>query len=348
MDREAIGPRRQVPEVDGERCVHGRSPSAGCRACVAACPTGAFVLDEDMLGIRESGCDGCGLCRPVCPERAIALPFTPLLRSDRDERLALFARCERAGGDGPGEVACIHALGRADLEKLEKRRLTLVALFAGDCSACPRGPGGEQGHPSADQLVVSYNAFRAARGLAMLELRRVDDDAGWRAALARFPEPAERVDPSRRRLLAAFRGSLDDSRIDARPTEPAAERGADWLYYHRPQLDAAACNGCDACVNICPHGVLALHRGGATGLSYVIDPTGCTGCGLCRDVCAPQAIAILGLGRLEQARLPLGEGKCYKCGVPFHRPARQPHAAAGLCRICADKDPTSKLYQVYD
>lgn len=48
-----------------------------CEECVAVCPTGALVMDENpgdsenqqksRLSFNRSICDGCGLCAEFCP-----------------------------------------------------------------------------------------------------------------------------------------------------------------------------------------------------------------------------------------------------------------------------------------
>ncbi|WP_284189035.1 4Fe-4S binding protein, partial [Zoogloea oryzae] len=59
--------------VDETRCVHRLAAVARCRACVDACPTGAWTMQPDGLDFDPARCDGCGLCVPACPPGALAL-----------------------------------------------------------------------------------------------------------------------------------------------------------------------------------------------------------------------------------------------------------------------------------
>jgi ferredoxin len=55
-------------EVNAESCTL-------CLACVAACPTGALLDNQErpMLRFAEDACVQCGLCRATCPEKVISL-----------------------------------------------------------------------------------------------------------------------------------------------------------------------------------------------------------------------------------------------------------------------------------
>lgn len=46
-----------------------------CQGCARACPGGALVVstDQAMLGFIEDACVQCGVCKQVCPEKAITL-----------------------------------------------------------------------------------------------------------------------------------------------------------------------------------------------------------------------------------------------------------------------------------
>ena len=110
-----------LPGVDAERCVHVQIEQAS--------PAHAWVIDDTMLGIDSSRCDGCGLCAPVCPERAIEPLFRPLLLQTTKTRLALTI-CDRAAEScrEPGWVPCLQAIGVVDLLLL--RQPTTPTLLA--------------------------------------------------------------------------------------------------------------------------------------------------------------------------------------------------------------------------
>lgn len=57
-------------------CMHCDHP-----ACMAACPAGAIVKDEQtgLVSVDAAMCDGCGTCTTVCPYHAITIdPATSL------------------------------------------------------------------------------------------------------------------------------------------------------------------------------------------------------------------------------------------------------------------------------
>ncbi len=103
------------PEVEADLCVHSIIGMASCTACVDACPLQAWVLDDSVLGLNTSTCDGCGLCVPACPEGAIQ-PLHQPLRYHWNGRDIVMVACERAGLDeNDGVIPCVHGLGVRDL-----------------------------------------------------------------------------------------------------------------------------------------------------------------------------------------------------------------------------------------
>ena len=53
-------------------------------------------------------------------------------------------------------------------------------------------------------------------------------------------------------------------------------------------VDAEKCTGCGMCIEVCPHGVLALSDGKAA----IADRDACMECGACAMNCVPEAITV--------------------------------------------------------
>ena len=53
-------------------------------------------------------------------------------------------------------------------------------------------------------------------------------------------------------------------------------------------LDEDKCVGCGDCIQVCPHGVLALEDRKA----HIVDRNGCMECGACAKNCVVQAISL--------------------------------------------------------
>jgi ferredoxin len=56
-----------------------------------------------------------------------------------------------------------------------------------------------------------------------------------------------------------------------------------------PKIDIARCIGCELCVRICPHKVLAL----VDNLPKIVNPEVCDYTGACQEVCPSGAISLI-------------------------------------------------------
>lgn len=328
-------PSFATPNLNIERCVHAASPLALCSACQTACPNKAWHITDRLPQLDQEACDGCGLCRPACPEDAIELPVKPALRQNSDGGLTVFAACARATQAQDGAVPCLHAFGTRDLKTFARQGVTRIVANNSACSACPAPPDAR-----LDQKLQDFNAIQQSRNAPVLQLDYLPAEA-WRRIFRSHRKHATFTDPSRRWFIGL-------AQMDTLPTEQKTSKSdvdaMNWLYGVIPEIDPAQCNGCDACMRLCPHGVISLES--AEGRPYyAIDADQCTGCGLCQDVCDQRAISLQRMAHQTQRLLYLKTGQCTDCGAPYHMPYR--HADyISRCRICTNKGGKNRLFQV--
>lgn len=341
LDTADVAPAVVTPVVDADLCVHGLSPVASCKACVTACPSAAFALDDDGLDFDAGRCDGCALCVPACPqgaidvEGAIAPSLAPPVAPDR-----AYAACERAVPVGEaGRVTCLHALSERTLSALYAKGIRGLFVASADCATCTRNIA-----PPLSAHVDGIARLLADRELPALTCTTLSLDE-WRQAR----DEAGRM--SRRSLFRfAVRPKSPASAMDAPDPATQPAPGATLPARDRAHLSAIAllidqqtCTACGACVEVCPHGVLRLEAGSAP--HYAIDATLCTGCGLCSDTCDVSAISLKKWQKAHIDPIPLVQDQCKVCGSPFYEVAGR-KAGAGKCRICAAKTHRQKLFQV--
>lgn len=354
MLRELQGAARSdliLPEVVAERCVHAFMETASCRACADACPRGAWVIDEDMLGIDAAKCDACDLCAPVCPQGAIEGRFSPSLKTT-EQGGAAFAACEYAGisWGKEGSMPCLHAIGMSDLLKLRRDGASFLVTSRGDCEDCSRGSA-----VRLEQRLDDVNRLLQSRGQAPLKHRNLTA-AAWQKALGRIGELA-RARTLDRRSFFRQAVELPRERLDAAITDMTEsfvppgmylEPGfGDGLFPCVPSIDPFHCNGCDACVRLCPHQAILVVGDESGSAEYEIHARRCSGCGVCVDVCDQNAVALERLSPEIASHVPLHSERCRVCGADFHVPVAGANGDA-LCWVCHRTNHRRNLYQVLD
>lgn len=336
------GPEPLLPEIDGERCVHGRVVGASCTACVSACPRDAWVMSEDSLALDVEACDACAICVAACPQDAVTLERAPVLVSVNEHDTAL-AACDKAVGGGKGVMPCLHAVGRDELAALHAAGVGELIVCRSDCAQCARDGGA-----SFDAAARDLDRLLADRKLPPL-VRRELLPARWTALRS------EHTQPNRRSFLMSLRGAAAPARVAARGHAPAAlslkDNGkAARLAPMTPVIDAGLCEACDACVRICDPRAIRIAGDAEGHAHYAIDARRCTGCRLCIDVCSVRAVSLAAWRADPSPDVELESMRCRRCGnvqrTVADRAAAHGESSAGLCRICAGAGAHGKLFQV--
>lgn len=341
-----------LPRSIAERCVHSLVEMASCRACVDACPRDAWILDDDALGLDVEACDGCGLCRPECPEGAIDIKLPVAIRSREKQRIAMVC-CEYSCVEGTEAVLpCIHSLGLQEILRLYERGIRQLVVLMGSCDDCPRG-----GVVRLGQRIASLNSSLQQSGnpLFILEQKRAEEWSDYQLQSTGAPSGALL---SRRGFL---RGFVDADKTAASnlssflhgegdlfdpPAQLLPNLKGDSILPYVPDIEPQFCSGCDACIRICPHEALSLDEGDGSGPCYRLLASLCTGCGICVDICDRKAVMVRHWAVQQRHNIPLREMQCSACGVSFHEPVEADRDERALCRICSKRNIHQNLYQV--
>jgi thioredoxin reductase (NADPH) len=239
-----------------------------------------------------------------------------------------------AAGRGRMDCAVCHGEGTP---KKEDRPLALLQT----CSACHVSTGPEAAssagcvscHPPHGSTLDSQAVLSGLHGNFELLPARVESD---RAAMIHTPPPSPANHPrvgalpwagwlgmlglplivslvALSRHSARLRSSLTAAQSAPRPADSPASRQEGPRYPH-PVIDPLLCIGCHACVNACPHDVLAIVNGIATpvALDQCMEDTAC----MAECPVSPKACVVVNtLKKIPPRKVPK-RNKSYLTDVP--------------------------------
>lgn len=337
--------------VRADRCAHTRLTTSRCDACVQACPTQAWTLQDDGLSLDTNRCDGCGLCVVACPLEALETDAPALLLSARAPR-TLWLACERTDGVDvahKGRVTCLHGLPvHWLLQQARSHGITRITCASGDCCGCPRQP------VAALRLQARWQSWTQRHPDDALPPLTHLPPARW----CQHTQDLSAPDPSRRRFLsgrvappgpATKHGTGPDRGLGSGAlSEVAPVRGVRPLAQWQLDWDLQRCTWCMVCVHLCPTQALDTtpddtqeHR-----QSLSVQTDACSGCGLCVDGCDLAVLSLHALANPSRGRprtFPLQRTSCTRCRVDFWRlvsaGGQYPPGDATVCPTCARGKP---------
>lgn len=350
---DVIAQESHLPEIDGDACVHAFFDQADCQACVDICPTQAWILGDDALGLDTDACDGCGLCIPACPTGALHVHFPWVIRWFGGQMIALFACKESDIEEHSGLVPCIHALGLRQLLLLYNAGIEYLLVTTTECMNCPRNPPQgihlrlEQINPLLQERDKPPMKILQRSSQVWMRIFNTDEMISRGTQLPRREFLRGGGQLLRRQLVVLDPLNLPECRTippgQLLPTAKNEEAHWPWS----PALDESSCNGCDACTRLCPTDALQLTQDEENVVTgYQLNPANCIGCGVCAAVCEIDAITVHSWAVSRFRSIDLHEKRCAACGSPFHLPTRNPLSEASSCRICREHKHNRRLFQV--
>ena len=331
-------------QVNPERCVHSLFEQAQCSTCVDTCPKSAWSIDDDGVNLNTARCDGCGLCAAACPQEALSVHLNLWPVETEGERLVLAACDHAAVTPGAGVIPCLHSLSVRVLARLAAEGIEVIATASGDCGNCDRGSGDR-----LERRLTELNRLLRSRGRGEFE-HRAHTPATWQILRTCASQTSSHSMERRRflrgglRQLTRLAQGFGETDAPAGPSPASALLGgggsgvAEW----RPLLEEEACDGCSACIRLCPTHALEIDD---THDRYQVFPDLCTGCRVCNDICEANAITPTPWTNAAPYTVRLGQRRCRACGVEFRLPIALADTKS-LCPTCRKTNHYRHLFQV--
>ena len=319
-----------IVSIDGARCLNTRHARAGCRRCVAACPTAAITLADGVPVVEAAACVRCGACVPVCPTDAVAAGDAPERRlldacQTIDSGLVTVAcvanpqpRANAGGGSTVRHSRCLASLSAEHLMGLTSDGTRRLELDMSWCEACPISTAADvviAAVESIEALIPARPAIVALVGLPG------DADEPMATGSTAAVMDSHRPSMSRRGLFSSMR----------KRAEIAVQRGREIAPPPLRRTRGPVLARLPQSVPTSRHRLLERLRRASPGVhstdvlatqvpfADVVIGTSCSACGLCARYCPTGALSFVTTASPTDARgsftLSFQMSTCIDCGI---------------------------------
>ncbi len=297
--------------VDAERCISRES----CYQCIEECPRNA--LEDKPPKVSLDACTGCGICVGLCPEKALAMPWTSFSATVRE-----LLHLREALGDAVSHIVFVCRSSLPFLEEILDSNSTPSHPVAFKIINCPGEINEETVLIALSQgfSPIIYCDTEAAEKCGDHSTPLVADALLDKIHIARSVKELREIiaEKPRARLTnvkPGFRGwthrvlSLYGIReaVFKTPVIGFVEAGD-------------TCTLCGVCATRCPRHALKLEKT-REHARLLFNHESCTGCGVCTEVCPENVLELTykyvrdNTGWVKLAESPMA--KCSVCGKPI-------------------------------
>ncbi|MFZ3101928.1 MAG: 4Fe-4S dicluster domain-containing protein [Desulfitobacteriaceae bacterium] len=338
-----------------EKCLNTKKPFAqACRLCIEACPHQAI---SENWKLDSGKCTECGACMAVCPSGAFVDRTLDKLHDYLFTADPVVLNCPLAAPQG-FEIACLGILNRDFWSLLIILAGSKpVSILTGNCAECPDKQACAISVQTFIRLHVDWVEHSPVQIVVCpdSEDKLLNQSSLPNQSLSSNPEVSTSKNSLRDVLGSLRRNSLESVERFLPSMRTATTSGLNqsltrnWLVealHSLPEVVvtfltlevAENCTNCGVCVVICPEAALEKQEKDGK-LALWLEPWKCVQCKRCVEICRPKALSIkphFFLGHQLVGKQLLHEGYpqfCSRCGKKIFD-----KSTGALCVACATSE----------